>query len=555
MSERTDEIMEQLATLEEERDAGSWLATWEELRDFLLPHRAFFISRGAKPNKGDREGKTIFDNTATIALERMSDWMHSGLTNPAQPWMRLQFADEDLNDYAPGKEYLRDCEKVMYRGFRKSNFYKASHSAYLDMGGFGQAVVFEEEDWQQWLWFRNEALGCYVMAEGREGRVDTLMRRFFLRARQCVLRFKTVSERIRRIYDKTPQEFIELVHVVRPRQDWDDRRLSNLKQPYESIYLDHDGDNDILEEGGFKSFPYFCPRWATSGADTFGRSPGWMALPTIKTLQNTSASALKAIHRTVEPPLSVPERLKGFLDLRPNGLNFVAPNETVGPLMQINPNFQVLEAKIIGLQERLKQCFFNDVFLTAVSRTGMTATEVIERNQEKLLQLGPVIERIIDEFLGPCVRRTWGLLADAGHLPDPPPDLAGSELTVEFISPLAQAQKQSGSQSLTQFVGFVGQVAQGWPEVMDRFDPDKAATEMAEILGVPPGVIRSDDEVAQIRQLKAQREQAMMQAQQQMAGAAQAKNLAGAASQLGQVQGPGGQNMLQQILQQMGGAA
>jgi hypothetical protein len=158
----------------------------------------------------------------------------------------------------------------------------------------------------------------------------------------------------------------------------------------------------------------------------------------------------------------------------------------------------------------------------------MTATEVAERHEEKLLMLGPVLERLHNELLDPLIEMTFDHMVAAGIVPPPPEELQGSDINVEFVSMLAQAQRAVGTNSIDRFVGNLGAVAQFKPDVLDKFDSDKWADAYSDMLGIDPELIVADDKVALVRQ---QRQQAA-QAQQQMAmvqqGADTAKNLAAA---------------------------
>ena len=155
----------------------------------------------------------------------------------------------------------------------------------------------------------------------------------------------------------------------------------------------------------------------------------------------------------------------------------------------------------------------------------MTATEVLQRNEEKMRLLGPVLGRLQSELLQPLISRSFALLLRNGLLPVAPEQLQGQDIDIEYVSPLAKAQKLTDLQSMLRGFEVMMQVAEIAP-VMDYLDSDKLVQYLVEVTGLPARVIRSDEEVAQIRreQARAAEEQAAMQ--QQMMQAEQANQVA-----------------------------
>ena len=89
------------------------------------------------------------------------------------------------------------------------------------------------------------------------------------------------------------------------------------------------------------------------------------------------------------------------------------------------------------------QAFNVDLFMMIANsgRGQMTATEVAERHEEKLMMLGPVLSRLNEEVLRPLIERCFDILARQGQLPPPPEELRGQKLSVEYTSMLARSQR------------------------------------------------------------------------------------------------------------------
>ena len=157
--------------------------------------------------------------------------------------------------------------------------------------------------------------------------------------------------------------------------------------------------------------------------------------------------------------------------------------------------------------------------------SAMTATEVLQRNEEKMRLLGPVLGRLQSELLQPLISRAFALLLRSGQLPPAPEELQGQDIDIEYVSPLAKAQKLTDLQSMLRGFEVMMQVAEIAP-VMDYLDADKLVQYLVEVTGIPARVIRSDEEVARIRRQAQQAQQQQAQQQQAMMESEQAKNVA-----------------------------
>jgi hypothetical protein len=310
-----------------------------------------------------------------------------------------------------------------------------------------------------------------------------------------------------------------------------------------SYYFELGGEPDqVLRESGFKQFPAVVPRWAVAGGDLYGNSPGMEALGDIKQLQHEQLRKAQGIDYQTNPPLQVPDSLKNRdVERLPGGITFVPQGggAKIETAFDVQLNLGELLEDIQDVRERIRQSFFSDIFLMLANSTNpaMTATEVAERHEEKMLMMGPVLERLNNELLFPLIETTFTHMAEMGALPPAPPELAGMDLNVEFISMLAQAQRAIGTNSVDRFVGSLGTVAQMKPDVLDKFDSDAWADAYSDMLGVDPKLVLANDQVAMIRQTRAQ-----AQAAQQKVAAAQ--QVSAAAKNFGQAQastqnGPG----------------
>lgn len=530
----TQQLQARYAQLKTER--ASWIAHYKEISENILPRSGRFFVQDR--NKGQKRHNTIYDNTGTRALRILGAGMMSGATSPARPWFALATSDPDLAKYAPVKLWLADVTRLMHRVFEQSNTYRSLHGMYEELGAFGTGSAIILPDYQNVIHHYPLTAGEYCIATDYQGRVNTLYREYQKTAYELVTEFglDNCSATVRNLYQRgTLDAWVTVVHAIEPRNARDLSKKDAKNMPFRSIHYELGGENDqFLRESGFKEFPAVCPRWATAGGDIYGNSPAMEALGDIKQLQHEQLRKAQGIDYKTKPPLQMPTSMKNRdVETLPGGISYVdmnSPNSGIKTAFEVNIDLSHLLQDIQDVRERIKSSFYADLFLMLANdtRSGITATEVAERHEEKLLMLGPVIERLHNELLDPLVDQTFSRMLSAGIIPPPPPELHGQDLNVEFVSMLAQAQRAIGTNAIDRYVGSLGSVAQFKPDVLDKFDSDKWADIYADALGVDPNLIVASDQVALIREQRAKAQQAQAQAAQMQQHADTVKKLASA---------------------------
>lgn len=523
-------MFNRLGQLKTER--SSWLMHWKELSTYLSPRQGrYFVT---DRNQGYRRHNNIYDNTGTRALGSLAAGLMGGLTSPARPWFRLATADEDLNRHAPVKQWLNDCTNTMLTVFQRSNTYRALHSVYRELGVFGTAANIVMPNFDNIIHNHPLTTGEFCIATDFQGKVTTLYREFQLTISQMVKEFgyDKCSVAVRNLYDRGAlDQWVTVVHCIEPRADRDVNMIDAQNMAWKDVYFEMGGNqDDLLRESGFKRFPAMCPRWDVEGGDIYGNSPGMEALGDIKQLQHEQLRKAQGIDYMTKPPLQVPTSMKNRdVETLPGGITFIdaAGGQGIRSIFDVNLNLQYLLGDIQDVRERVRGSFYADLFLMISSGQDgrMTATEVAERHEEKMLMLGPVLERLQDELLDPLIEVTFEQMLEARIVPPPPPELQGQELSVQLVSMLAQAQRAIATNGVDRFVGNLGSIAQFKPEVLDKFNGDAWVDSYGDMLGVSPDLIVPNEEVAKIRKQRAQAAAAQAQ-QEQMAAASQtAKNL------------------------------
>lgn len=516
--------LRRLKRLEQERKRG-WEAHWRDLSRNFLPRRARFLDAGEETNNGESRNR-LEDGTGIMALRILANGMQSGLTSPARPWFSLTLQNREMAESAAAKLWLQDTYEKMTALFARSNFYDQIHVLYSELACFGTGAVIIEADPEIVMRCRTLTVGEYALDAGEDGRVDTLYRRIRMTPRQVVQAWpETCPEQIRDMAQQDVDRWLTILHAIEPNADSVRGSVSGKERPFRSVYIVLEGcQREVLEDSGYYEFPALCPRWVVTGSDVYGASPAMDALGDCRQLQKLTEDGRLSLEMEVAPPMLVNQSgVVGALDISPRAVNYTTAmqqgQEIARPLIQTRANLQALAVGKQALKEQIQRHFHNDLFLM-ISEAGknMTATEVAERNGEKLLMLGPVLDRLRAELFQPLIERVYGIMDRAGLVAFPPPELANQPVKVEFISILAQAQKQAGLAAVDQLVARAGQLAQmTGPEVLDKLNTDALVDTYADLLGTPPNLVLADDELAakrQARQQQQQQMQAMAMAQQ-----------------------------------------
>lgn len=517
------DLSNQFSQLKNKRQ--NWESHWQEIADYVLPRRADVnIDRTA----GDKRTERIFDGTALHASELLSSSLHGMLTNAATPWFSMRFKDENLAMDEESREWLESCTQTMYIALDRSNFQQEIHELYVDLVTFGTACMMIEEDDQKFIRFSTRHIKEIYISENDKGFVDTMHREFKMTARAAYTRFgENLSKRIKAVAKDNPYDEVTIHHCIKPNDKFNPYKEDNKSMAFTSIYYDNE-DQKVISISGFEEFPAVIPRWLKSSSENWGRSPSMIALPDIKMINKMAETTIKAAQKMVDPPLLVPDD-SFVLPVRtqPGGLNYYrsGTRDRIEPL-NIGANTPVG----INLEEQrrnaIRQAYYVDQLLMSQD-TRMTATEVMQRNEEKMRLLAPVLGRLQSEMLQPLITRCFNILLRKQILPNPPVALQGQTVDIEYVSPLARSQRTGEVQAILRSLEIISPLAQSMP-VMDYIDSDKLVKHITDVLGVPRKVLRSDQEVAGMREEQA----AIAQQQAELDQASQLAEAGGKAAPL-----------------------
>ena len=491
---------------------------WRELREYIQPFRGRFA--GEQANQTAPSMAKIIRAEALRARRTLSAGMLSGLTSPSRQWFKLSVHDVELTRNHDVQMWCDEVQRRMMVVMAGSSFYHALHSLYDEVAVFGTGALIIMPDYDEFIKCRTMTAGTYYLGKAQSDRVDSFYRDMQLTAGAIVAEFgeENCSLSVQRAARDNPDTLFEVRHAIEPDPD------PSARFPWRSVYWEPTAPTDkILRIGGYSSFPVQAPRWHVIDADVYGYGPGSEVLPDVKALQVMERDRLEGVRKQVAPPVVADVSLKGrSVKTSPNGITYVQSG-TVGPMIaplySVPLNLADLQLSIQDVVRNINSTLYVDLFLMIQQQDGpqMTAREVVERHEEKMLALGPVLERLEWELLTPAIERIYTIMEDAGKIPEPPEEIQGQELKIEYVSILAQAQRMMGLKSVEQLVSFAGSLAAVSPEVMDVIDMDAAVREYGDMVGSPQKIMRGEKDVQALRAQREQRAMQMQQAQQEAA--------------------------------------
>ena len=537
LDELTGELMREFSTIEMKR--GIWEKHWEEVALKVLPYysTSFYTQGNTVP--GQQRSQDQYDVTANAALWKFAAAMESMLTPANSKWHRLRATDPNLMKQRDVQLWFDQVNDAMfhYRYSPHSGYQANQHDGYVSLGAFGTGCLFTDQfrdptnPTMRGLRYRNIHLGELFFACNFQGQIDKVYRRYKMTLRQIAQKWgeDKMPEALKSQLKSKPEDEKVVIHIVKPRATRDPERLDAKNYRFASYYVIRE-TNTLMEEGGYRCFPYSTARYITAPGELYGRSPAMNVLPAIKVLNEQKKTILKQGHRAVDPVLLAHD--DGILDgfsLKPGAVNYGAVSADGRPLVHALPTGNMQIGKELMDDERMaiNDAFLVTLFQILVETPQMTATEVLERAREKGALLSPTMGRFQAESIGPQIEREFDLLMWQGLIGAPPQVLveAGAEYKAEYDAPLNRAMRSdeaAGTMRSMQWAAEISAQTQD-PSAMDWFDVDVIIPELLAINGAPFRFARDPAKVAQIRQGRQQANQAAQLTQALPGMAAMAK--------------------------------
>jgi hypothetical protein len=467
----------------------------------------------------------LLDGTSLELSDILASGIDNYLTPQASKWLMLEHPNKALRDNKNVRQWMQDVTDELLLVLSRSNFYQQTPIFYKSSGVYGTSVLMLEEDLEDDLRFYNIPIRrCFITEDARE-RVQEIYMDFNFTAEQAINKFgaDNLDKQIREANEsgRNPDKYFPFTYYLGPREIREYGSELAEDMPFRGAWVE-DKSQKILKEDGFNSMPAVAHRFYKRPQVPYGFSPAMKALPWIRMLNTMSDTILRAAMKQTDPPIAVPD--SGFLapmNFNPRAQNFykrgkLDPQKDIAPIGNYG-NIGVGQAELEYYAEKAGNMMFKNAFISFQNITKqMTVPEVMQRANEQLTLLGPAVGRYMSDVLQPLVERSVTMLYNKGRLPQIPPEMEQDpRFEPKFVGRLALAQKQSEVNNMVNALQIAGQIAQFKPEALDKINADETIDELWGITNAPAEMIYDNEEVAQIRQARAQMQE--MQSKIEMA--------------------------------------
>jgi len=525
----------------------SFIPHWQDISTNIQPRRGRFLT--AERNRGEKRHGAIINSRGSQAYRVARAGLQAGLMSPTRPWFAVRVPDPDLMKFKPVKVWASDVAARIRMVFSQGNLYNMTPIVLGELALFGTGCMTHVDDFEDLARFYAHTAGSYMITVDSRLDVSTLVREYELTVGQMAqeFRYDRLSYHTQLAYDRGDyDQWRPVVHFIEPNPESEPRPGNRFKKwrsvKYEPDHLGTEGlgeaanDGKYLRWSGFNRFPGYCPRWETTEGDVYATDcPGMTSLGDVKHLQLLEKRKAQALEKLVSPPMTGPPSLRNvMISALPNGFTAYQadPNDKLRPIYQIDPHLQEIQQELERIEMRVNEAWYVHLFRAISNMEGIqprNQLELLQRNEEALLELGPMLERTHEELHEPLIERTFEQMVEADLVPLPPEEIQGLPLEIRYISPLAIAQRAVATGNVERLLGFVGGVmelsAQAGQPASDKINWDEAVDEFAALTDAPPRLVVPTDEAREARE---ERNLAAQQ-QQQQAMAIEASKATGAA--------------------------
>lgn len=507
----------------------NWESHWEQLAKYILPDKND-VYKSNTP--GERHHNKIFTGMPVHANEELAAALHSMLTNPSTPWFGLSTGDRKLDSNVAVKGWLQHVSERMLQTLNQSNFQTQIHEVYIDLGCFGTSLMLIEKDDERVINFLSRPIYMAYIEENHKGIVDTVAFEKKMTIRQIAQEFgtKNLTEDLLNQLNVDDARMYTVVHMVEPRDSFNPVKKDVTNKPFASTHVIRESMT-TLKESGFDEMPYIVARWSKISGEVYGRSPAMKALPDVKMLNALKKVVIQGAQKVIDPALQVPD--DGVLlplKTAPGSINYyrAGSKDRIEPLIT-GSRPDIGEGIIQAVEEDIRKAFFLDQ-LHIREADRMTATEIVQRRDEQLRKLGPILGRQHFELLRPLIDRVFNIMMRSDMFDPAPSLIEGKELEVQYTSQIAKAQRTADSDDLSRVFGLLSPLAETKPELLDNLNSDAITRDTFDKFGMPAQYLHSEADVKAVREQRAQ----AAQQQAEMQEAEQAVDVAGKASQIGE---------------------
>jgi hypothetical protein len=510
---------------------------WKKQAAYCLPSQySGWVNEGSVNITGNAVqsvSRIAYDTTGMRALPKYTAILERMCTPHNMKWHILTATKKSLNTNIAVQRFFDELNDIIFslRYDPAANFRQAMAEVYASLGVYGTGVLYlgtrniTPTSKTKGFLYKACPIKDIFLLTNESGSVDTVMRRFFLNARQFKQKFpksKIPPSIETKMTNGKDNEYVEFIHIVQPRVDFDPESISTTRMPAQGKYICVNDKMYVGEDEGYESMPYLVCRVYTEAGDPYGYGPAAQALPALGTASAIKKTVIRQGQKAVDPVILAHDDgvLNSPVDLRAGAVNYGGVDKQGRKLIHALEagNFNVSEALLQDERADINDCFFVTLFQILTDTNTMTATEVMERVAEKSALCSPTQGRIQSELLGPEVMRALDIAHSLNKIPEMPPELVeANDYEIVYTSPLAKsmyAEEVSGFMRAVETALTITQ-STGNQAHLDHFNFDTAIPEISNYMGVPSrwlNDIKSKQQLAGDRQEQMQQQELMKNA-------------------------------------------
>ena len=516
-------------------ELNKYVPLLKDVRDFINPYLGFFD--GDEGKEGTRKDNELLRTMNIKYSQILAAGLQWGITSPTRPWVKGEIDNKAIMEIPEVQQWLYSWATITLDVLSRGRFYQENHQAYLEGGVFGNAAMFIEEDDENVINCHTFTCGEYAFGLDSKKRPNSFARILSLSPAQAVEKFglENLPQNIQNAYKNNNNNPFKIKHLICPNAKYDKTKIDNKSMMYKEFYwVDGEGQG-FIRETGYNEFPVIILRWQPVGSEVYATGPGIWSLGDAKQIQLMWRDIDIAAELGVNPAVQAPSDIlqSGGINMLPAAINYYSDvggnGNKITKLYDVNLDLNSAIAVQKEVEECIKAHFNINVFqlLSDMDKGTRTAREVIELSAEKMSQMGPLLERLEMDYLPQIINRVSAICFRRGIYPQPPPELEGRNLKINFTSILSQAQKQYIITPILDTLNNAIVLANGAqkPEILDKINWEQSIDEIASNNGIPPSLIYSDEYVAQVRQARAEQMQQQQAMQEGMSLASASKDL------------------------------
>jgi hypothetical protein len=507
----------------------------QDIDHYVVPYRGEFYSDMLTENQVEWNRTQLYDSTAVVACDLLASQMHGNLTSPVTKWFGLRFRDEDTQSDPAAAEWLEDSEERLWQVLVESDFNNTAAEMYTDISSFGTSILtMEQKNDIEWRGLDFTALPVMdsYFEMGPMDKPYAIYRRLRYTKLELEARFnlpKDLNLDEDGGKDSSVDAKIEVVFCIYHRND------NPLIRDGESVmYTPTDRpigykycllrSGTELDEGGYFQFPGMVVRWDKVAGAKWGTSPAMRLLSDIRQLNELVAQTSEARAKVIDPPFITTSRgVIGDADLQPGGQTLVEEMDEIRP-WNAGSDFVQADIERERLQQAIREGFFIDK-LEFKDSPAMTATEVNMRYERMLRLMSPTLGRLQTDFLDPLIQNTFMIMLRQDQFLEMPESIADMELDIEYTGPMPRAQKAEVAMGIESWLMTIANLAELYPEMADVPDTDKVAATLGQLRGVPAKLLKTEDELKEIREARAAQQKAVNEIQMATAAGEAAQSI------------------------------